>query len=129
MLSSIPPLQNDQEDVSYDIESLYINIPIEANYIIEQIYFHKKLEAICLKLIFKRLLIKLTAEITFNFNSIFFKHVDGAIFGRPLSVTCNDIYMAKMENNVVILFKPMFYRRIVDDIYNKQYVGGNGSFD
>ena len=71
MLSSIPPLQNDEEDVSYDIESLYINIPIEANYIIEQIYVHKKLEAICLKLIFKRLLIKLTAEVTFNFNSIF----------------------------------------------------------
>ena len=55
--------------------------------------------------------------------------MDGAIFRTPLSVTCNDIYMVKMENNVVILFKPMFYRRIVDGIYNKQYVGGNGSFD
>ena len=40
MLSSIPPLQDDEEDVSYDVESLFINIPIQEtiNYIIEQLY-------------------------------------------------------------------------------------------
>ena len=40
MLSSIPPLQDDQEDVSYDVESLFTNIPIEEtiNYIMEQSY-------------------------------------------------------------------------------------------
>ena len=39
MLSSIPPLQDDEEDVSYDVESLFTNIPIEEtiNYIIAQI--------------------------------------------------------------------------------------------
>ena len=42
MLSSIPPLQ---DDLSYDIESLFTNIPLEQtiNYITEQIYVHKKL--------------------------------------------------------------------------------------
>ena len=45
MLSSIPPLQDDEEDVSYDVESLFTNVPIQEtiNYIIEQIYVHKKL--------------------------------------------------------------------------------------
>ena len=40
MLSSIPPLQDNEEDVSYDVESLSTNIPIEEtiNYITEQIY-------------------------------------------------------------------------------------------
>ena len=40
MLSSIPSLQDDEEDVSYDVESLFINIPIQEtiNYIIEQLY-------------------------------------------------------------------------------------------
>ena len=40
MLSSVPPLQDDEEDVSYDVESLFINIPIQEtiNYIIEQLY-------------------------------------------------------------------------------------------
>ena len=39
MLSSIPPLQDDQEDVSYDVESLFTNFPIEEtiSYIIDQI--------------------------------------------------------------------------------------------
>ena len=29
MLSSISPLQDDEEDVSYDAESLFTNIPIQ----------------------------------------------------------------------------------------------------
>ena len=29
MLSSIQPLQDDKEDVSYDVEALFTNIPIE----------------------------------------------------------------------------------------------------
>ena len=57
MLSSIPHLQDDKEDVSYDVESLFTNIPIEKtiNFIIEQIYVDKKLTPICSKLIFRRL--------------------------------------------------------------------------
>ena len=71
MLSSI-------QDVSYDLESLYTKIFIEetVNYIIEQIYIHKKL-IICSKLILRRLLIKLATYCTFKFDSRFFKQVDG----------------------------------------------------
>ena len=74
MLSSIPPLQDD-ENVSYDFESLFTNIPIEEtiNYITEQIHVHKKLMSICSKLIFRGLLIKLATECTFKSNSSFFK--------------------------------------------------------
>ena len=45
MVPSIPPLQDDEEDVSYDVDSLFTNILIQEtiNYIIEQIYVHKKL--------------------------------------------------------------------------------------
>ena len=49
MLSSLPPLQDEKEDVSYDVESLFTNIPNEEtiNYNTEQIYIHKKLTPIC----------------------------------------------------------------------------------
>ena len=72
MLSSIPPLQ---DDPSYDIESLFTNIQIEEtiSYITEQIYVHKKLMPICLKLIFRKLLIKIATECTFKCNSRFLK--------------------------------------------------------
>ena len=44
--------------------------------------------------------------------------------GGPLSVTFSDIYMTKMENDIVIPMKPIFYCRYKDDIYNrrKKYV-------
>ena len=55
MLSSIPPVQDDKEDISYHVESLFTNIPIEEtiNYVIDQNYAHKKLMPICSKLIFR----------------------------------------------------------------------------
>ena len=89
ILSSILHLQDDEEDVSFDVESLFTNIPIEEtiNYITEQIYVHKKLMPICSKLIFRRLLIKLAIECTFKFNSRFLKQVDGFTMRGPLSVT------------------------------------------
>ena len=57
-----PPLENQEKDVSYDVESLFTNIPVKetVNYILDQIYVHKKLPQICYyRLIFKRLLMKL----------------------------------------------------------------------
>ena len=131
MLSSIPPLQDDEEDVSYDVESLFTNTPTQEtiNYITEQIYVHKKLTSICLKLIFRRLLIKLATEYTFKFNNRFLKQVDGCTMGVPLPVTFSAIYMVKMENDVVIPSKPIFYRRFVDDIYSRRKLGDNVLFD
>ena len=49
--------------------------------------------------------------------------------GGPLSVTFSDINMVKMENDVVIPSKPMFYRRSVDDIYSRWKWGDNVLFD
>ena len=49
--------------------------------------------------------------------------------GGPLSVTFRDIYMVKMENDVVIPSKSIFYRRFVDDIYSRRKLGNNVLFD
>ena len=40
--------------------------------------------------------------------------------GGPLSVTLSDIYTNKMESDIVVPTKPVFYRRFVDDIYNRR---------
>ena len=39
--------------------------------------------------------------------------------GGPLSITLSDIYMAKMEDDIVEKYQPMFYKRYVDDIINR----------
>ena len=49
--------------------------------------------------------------------------------GGPLSVTFSDIYMIKMENDVVIPSKHIFYCRFVDDSYSRRKLGDNFLFD
>ena len=118
---NIPPLQEDEEDVSYDLESLFTNIPINEtiDYVLDQIYNKKKLKPICSKLIFKHLLLKLATEVTFTVNNSFYKQTDGWAMGGPLVTFC-DIFMTKMENDIVIPMKPIFYCRYVDGIYNRR---------
>ena len=121
-----------EQDVSYDVESLFTNIPIEEtiNYIsLSKLMFIKfMLTPIYSKLIFRRLMIKLATECTFKLNSRFLKQVDGCTMGGPPSITFSDIYMIKMENDVVIPSKPIFYRRCVDKIYSRQKLGDNVLF-
>ena len=49
LLNNVPIFAD--EDVSYEIESLFTNIPIKdtTDFICEEIYVHKKLEPICKK--------------------------------------------------------------------------------
>ena len=53
----------------------------------------------------------------------------GCTMEEPLSVTFSDIYTAKMENDVVIPSKPIFYCRFIEDIYSRQKLGDNVLFD
>ena len=75
------------------------------------------------------MLIKLTTEYNFKLSSRFFKQVDGCTMGGPLSVTFSDIYMVKMENDVVIPSEPIFYSRFVNDIYSRRKLGDNVLLD
>ena len=40
--------------------------------------------------------------------------------GVPISVVFSDIYMCKMEEDVVKPLKPIFYKHYVDDTYVKR---------
>ena len=63
-----PPLDEDEECASYDVDSSFINIPVQEtfDYIIHQIYTDKKLPHICSKTIFRRLLLKMPTECSFQ---------------------------------------------------------------
>ena len=50
-------------------------------------------------------------------NNRFIKQVDDCPMGGPMSVVFSDIYVCKMEKDVVIPAKPIFYKRYVDDTY------------
>ena len=59
-------ISEDEEDVSYDVESLFTNILMKdtIDFICDEIYVHKKSKPICKKYIFKKLLCKHTTECT-----------------------------------------------------------------
>ena len=71
----------------------------------------------CNKSIFKKLLIQITKESTFSVNNRLIKQIDGCTMGGPISMVFVDIYMCKMEDDVVATLKPIFYKRYVDDTY------------
>ena len=112
------PLLPDEEYVSNDLESLFTNVPVNEtiDYILQEIYVKEKLPKTCSKLIMKCLLLKLTTENTFMLNSNFHKQIDASAMGGPLSVTFSDIYLTKMEEEVIKPANPSFYKRFVDDM-------------
>ena len=69
MIKHLPPLPDDEEYISYDVVTLFTNIPLDEtiDYIIKSIYIHKKLPQICSKLVFRRLLEKITKNVYFNY--------------------------------------------------------------
>ena len=85
-----------------------------------KIYVNNKLPKLCSRLIVKRLLLKLTTESTYMFNSKFFKQSDGCTMGDPLSVTFSNIYLTKLEIDKVRPTKGLFYKRFVDNVMNRR---------
>ena len=122
MLKSQPPLQDDEEFVSYDVESLFTNVPVRetVDYIMDKIYKEEKLPIIATKLTFKRLLQKLLTENIFMLNDNFYQQTDGCTMGGPLSVICANIFMTKMEEEIVNAENPRFYKRFIDNSINRR---------
>ena len=75
-IKDLPPLQEDEEYVSY-VESLFTNIPINETieYILDYTYNKERLKPICSKLIFRRLMKKLATEVTSTLYKIFYKQL------------------------------------------------------
>ena len=83
----------------YDAETLFTNILVDetVSYIINGIYQKNKLPQICSEIIFKRLLYKLTTEVSFEFNYNLLRQTNGCTMGGSLSVTLADIHKMRME--------------------------------
>ena len=91
--------------------------PIEENinYIADITFVRKEIEPLCKNLIFKKLLFKLTKGCVFSVTEKLLKQVDGCPMGGPMSADFSDIFMCKMEFDVIVLPKFIFYKSYVDD--------------
>ena len=107
---------------SLDVDSLFTNIPLEEtiSICIDQLFCTGNNIEIPKK-DFKDLLNIATKESLFLFNNEYYKQIDGVSMGSPLGPTLANIFMCNFERKWLdkcpAAFKPIYYRRYVDDIF------------
>ena len=108
---------------SLDVDSLFTNIPLDETINIrkESIFNESDTVEGLNKSKFKELLSLATKESYFIFNELLYKQIDDVAIGSPLGpILANEFlcfYEKKWLEQCPEEFKPVYYRRYVDDIF------------
>ena len=106
-----------------DVDPLFANIPLEEtiNICTNLLYNNENIIEGIKKPEFKNLLSLPTQESCFIFNNVLYKRKDGMAMGSPLGPTMENVFLSFYEikwlEQCSKEFKPVFYRRYVDDIF------------
>ena len=110
----------DQYMCSLDVESLFTNVPLKetVNYICEYIERSNRDVGIPVADL-KKLLLLCTENVQFMFNNAIYRQKDGVAMGSPLGPLLADIFMSKLETQLLCPLIEQFtlYCRYVDDIF------------
>ena len=110
--------------VSFDVTSLYTNIPIIDTLNIIKDYVHNNDQFTRKTAIPQEkflVLVHLVLTTTwYTFNSQFYQQTDGVAMGDPASSTTVEIYMQAYERTAITtaLHPPKVWERFVDDVYS-----------
>ena len=108
---------------SLDINSLFTNIPLDetVKICVDSLYSETDCISGLSKDEFSELLSLATNQSYFKFNGQFFRQVDGVAMGSPLGPCLANAFLCHHEktwlNDCPSEFKPIYYRRYVDDIF------------
>ena len=108
---------------SLDVDSLFTNIPLDEaiDISVDNLYNDNENPPNIQKYDFRYLLNIATKESFFMFNNKSYKQVDGVAMGSPLGPALANIFMCSFESKWLRDcpndFKPVCYRRYVDDIF------------
>ena len=113
--------------VSFDVSSLFTNIPLDEtiNIILDDLFSETEVLSFngCSfgKAHFKKLLEFAVKNNNFIFNNQLYEQVDGVTMGSPLGPAFANIFMCALEryfiSNCPPELKPLLYRRYVDDTF------------
>ena len=118
------PIEDDEIMVSFDVTSLYMNIPITdtlniiKNYVNNDDQFTRKTAIPQDK--FPDLVHLVLTNTWYTFNSQFHHQTDGVAIGGPASSTTAEIYMQAYERTAITtaLHPPKVWEQFVDDVYS-----------
>ena len=108
---------------SFDVESLFTNIPLDETIeiICDSLFEDAEKIKKFTKPQFKKLLNFAVKESPFLFNGKLYTQVDGVAMGSPLGPTFANCFLGSHEKNWLeqcpLTFKPLLYRRYVDDTF------------
>ena len=118
------PIEDDEIMVSFDVTSLYTNIPIIDTLNIIKDYVHSDDQFARKTAIpqdkFLDLVNLVLTTTWYTFNSQFYQQTDGVAMGGPASSTTAEIYMQAHESTAIstALHPPKVWERFVDDVYS-----------
>ena len=115
---------NDQIMVSFDVDSLYTNVPVKESIDIAVDMLYKNRTSPAVDLPFNRTQMKHLLEfavcnVPFRFLDKYYVQCDGVAMGSPLGPILADLFMSKLEEKVnkFSTNKPSVWYRYVDDVF------------
>ena len=113
---------SDSHLVSFDVASLFTNIPLNETIDIITSYIYDNSGDSCCPFTKSQLtkLLRLATEGIFSFNNHIYRQIDGVAMGNPLAPTMADFFMGHLEKSLFENsqeFFPSFYCRYVDDTF------------
>ena len=122
-VDQVKSLQTNEFLVSFDVESLFTNIPLTEtiNIILEKAFAHSNNFHGLDRRSFKELLEIAVFDSYFIFNNTLYKQTDGCAMGSPLGPVFANIFMCRLEEEFLsqcpLNFRPNNYFRYVDDTF------------
>ena len=120
-ISKLHPNSNDDYMVSFDVVSLFTNVPLSETIDLccsiwnDNSSKHANLDVVA----FRKLLSFATSNVHFMFNNNWYKQVDGVAMGSPLAPTMASVFLSSLESKYSLFTheKPLVYKRYVDDVF------------
>ena len=102
---------------SCDFESLYTNICLTHALIVITQFISRNLNSNDISSTAFHEILKLIFENNvFSFNKKFFRQIKGVAMGAKCAPSIANLYLAILEENFLVIHKPLFYCRFIDDI-------------
>ena len=113
---------------SFDIDSLFTNVPLEETIelLIKNVFGRKRKINGLSKSDFQDLLKLTTMGTVFYFNGNYYKQLDDVAMGSPLRPAMANAFLCHHERKwlreCLVAYSPIFYKRYVDDILSENHV-------